>query len=332
MSRRDAQTDPFNAGDPTMPWDSEPHDAGSPDSSASQEEAAERGRKRSETAKRQPARRGRERSTASSPKSKTNRDTHDTAKSKAEKKDDKRVGCETIVGSIFVMFVALCVLIGIVTFFMVSCSDSDSGTSDDSSETQSQAFDYDAVQSLLIEQEQDALKRRLDALVEKDEATVKQVAGHIDADFAHYDPELTLESVGIDPTEIARWYLDHTTYDLSDSDETGANFYAYTDDGNTSWVCRAFFHVTAPGPGSVTWNLASFAYNLKQQHDGMLTDADKQGIRAKLEELEGQAEQQDNYVSVDFVGTCDEDGSNAKATIDEDSWDKVLSQVYSTFC
>lgn len=327
MSRRDAQTDPFNAGDPTMPWDSEPRDAGSLDGRASQEEAAERDRKRSETAKRQSARRERERSTTSSPKSKINRDTHDTAKSK----DDKRVGCETIVASIFVMFVALCVLIGIVALFMVSCSDSDSDTSGDTSETQSQAFDYDTVQSLLIEQEQDILKQRLDALVEKDEATVKQVAGHIDADFAHYDPELTLESVGIDPTEIARWYLDHTTYDLSDSDETGANFYAYTDDGNTSWVCRAFFHVTAPGPGSVTWNLASFAYNLKQQHDGMLTDADKQSIRAKLEELEGQAEQQDNYVSVDFEGTCDEDGSNAKATIEEDSWDKVLSQVYSTF-
>lgn len=327
MSRRDAQTDPFNAGDPTMPWDSEPRDAGSLDGRASQEEAAERDRRRSETAKRQSARRERERSTTSSPKSKTNRDTHDTAKSK----DDKRVGCETIVASIFVMFVALCVLIGIVALFMVSCSDSDSDTSGDTSETQSQAFDYDTVQSLLIEQEQDILKQRLDALVEKDEATVKQVAGHIDADFAHYDPELTLESVGIDPTEIARWYLDHTTYDLSDSDETGANFYAYTDDGNTSWVCRAFFHVTAPGPGSVTWNLASFAYNLKQQHDGMLTDADKQSIRAKLEELEGQAEQQDNYVSVDFEGTCDEDGSNAKATIEEDSWDKVLSQVYSTF-
>lgn len=315
MSRRDAQTDPFNAGDPTMPWDSEPRDAGSLDGRASQEEAAERDRRRSETAKRQSARRERERSTSSSPKS----------------KDDKRVGCGTIVASIFVMFVALCVLIGIVALFMVSCSDSDSDTSGDTSETQSQAFDYDTVQSLLIEQEQDALKQRLDALVEKDEATVKQVAGHIDADFAHYDPELTLESVGIDPTEIARWYLDHTTYDLSDSDETGANFYAYTDDGNTSWVCRAFFHVTAPGPGSVTWNLASFAYNLKQQHDGMLTDADKQSIRAKLEELEGQAEQQDNYVSVDFVGTCDEDGSNAKATIDEDSWDSVLSQVYSVF-
>lgn len=327
MSRRDAQTDPFNAGDPTMPWDSEPLDAGSSDGRASQEEAAERDRKRSEPAKRQSARRERERSTTSSPKSKTNRDTHDTAKSK----DDKRVGCETIVASIFVMFVALCVLIGIVALFMVSCSDSDTGTSGDTSETQSRAFDYDTVQSLLIEQEQDVLEQRLDALAEKDEATVKQVAGHIDADFAHYDPELTLESVGIDPTEIARWYLDHTTYDLSDSDETGANFYAYTDDGNTSWVCRAFFHVTAPGPGSVTWNLASFAYNLKQQHDGMLTDADKQSIRAKLEELEGQAEQQDNYVSVDFVGTCDEDGSNAKATIDEDSWDKVLSQVYSTF-
>lgn len=327
MSRRDAQTDPFNAGDPTMPWDSEPRDAGSLDGRASQEEAAERDRKRSETAKRQSARRERERSTTSSPKSKTNRNTHDTAKSK----DDKRVGCETIVASIFVMFVALCVLIGIVALFMVSCSDSDTGTSGDTSETQSRAFDYDTVQSLLIEQEQDVLEQRLDALAEKDEATVKQVAGHIDADFAHYDPELTLESVGIDPTEIARWYLDHTTYDLSDSDETGANFYAYTDDGNTSWVCRAFFHVTAPGPGSVTWNLASFAYNLKQQHDGMLTDADKQSIRAKLEELEGQAEQQDNYVSVDFVGTCDEDGSNAKATIDEDSWDKVLSQVYSTF-
>lgn len=327
MSRRDAQTDPFNAGDPTMPWDSEPRDAGSLDGRASQEEAAERDRKRSETAKRQSARRERERSTTSSPKSKTNRDTHDTAKSK----DDKRVGCETIVASIFVMFVALCVLIGIVALFMVSRSDSDTGTSGDTSETQSRAFDYDTVQSLLIEQEQDVLEQRLDALAEKDEATVKQVAGHIDADFAHYDPELTLESVGIDPTEIARWYLDHTTYDLSDSDETGANFYAYTDDGNTSWVCRAFFHVTAPGPGSVTWNLASFAYNLKQQHDGMLTDADKQSIRAKLEELEGQAEQQDNYVSVDFVGTCDEDGSNAKATIDEDSWDKVLSQVYSTF-
>lgn len=327
MSRRDAQTDPFNAGDPTMPWDSEPRDAGSLDGRASQEEAAERDRKRSETAKRQSARRERERSTTSSPKSKTNRDTHDTAKSK----DDKRVGCETIAASIFVMFVALCVLIGIVALFMVSCSDSDTGTSGDTSETQSRAFDYDTVQSLLIEQEQDVLEQRLDALAEKDEATVKQVAGHIDADFAHYDPELTLESVGIDPTEIARWYLDHTTYDLSDSDETGANFYAYTDDGNTSWVCRAFFHVTAPGPGSVTWNLASFAYNLKQQHDGMLTDADKQSIRAKLEELEGQAEQQDNYVSVDFVGTCDEDGSNAKATIDEDSWDKVLSQVYSTF-
>lgn len=327
MSRRDAQTDPFNAGDPTMPWDSEPRDAGSLDGRASQEEAAERDRKRSETAKRQSARRERERSTTSSPKSKTNRDTHDTAKSK----DDKRVGCETIVASIFVMFVALCVLIGIVALFMVSCSDSDTGTSGDTSETQSRAFDYDTVQSLLIEQEQDVLEQRLDALAEKDEATVKQVAGHIDADFAHYDPELTLESVGIDPTEIARWYLDHTTYDLSDSDETSANFYAYTDDGNTSWVCRAFFHVTAPGPGSVTWNLASFAYNLKQQHDGMLTDADKQSIRAKLEELEGQAEQQDNYVSVDFVGTCDEDGSNAKATIDEDSWDKVLSQVYSTF-
>lgn len=327
MSRRDAQTDPFNAGDPTMPWDSEPLDAGSSDGRASQEEAAERDRKRSETAKRQSARRERERSTTSSPKSKTNRDTHDTAKSK----DDKRVGCETIVASIFVMFVALCVLIGIVALFMVSCSDSDTGTSGDTSETQSRAFDYDTVQSLLIEQEQDVLEQRLDALAEKDEATVKQVAGHIDADFAHYDPELTLESVGIDPTEIARWYLDHTTYDLSDSDGTGANFYAYTDDGNTSWVCRAFFHVTAPGPGSVTWNLASFAYNLKQQHDGMLTDADKQSIRAKLEELEGQAEQQDNYVSVDFVGTCDEDGSNAKATIDEDSWDKVLSQVYSTF-
>ncbi len=327
MSRRDAQTDPFNAGDPTMPWDSEPRDAGSLGGRASQEEAAERDRKRSETAKRQSARRERERSTTSSPKSKTNRDTHDTAKSK----DDKRVGCETIVASIFVMFVALCVLIGIVALFMVSCSDSDTGTSGDTSETQSRAFDYDTVQSLLIEQEQDVLEQRLDALAEKDEATVKQVAGHIDADFAHYDPELTLESVGIDPTEIARWYLDHTTYDLSDSDETGANFYAYTDDGNTSWVCRAFFHVTAPGPGSVTWNLASFAYNLKQQHDGMLTDADKQSIRAKLEELEGQAEQQDNYVSVDFVGTCDEDGSNAKATIDEDSWDKVLSQVYSTF-
>lgn len=311
-----------------MPWDSEPRDAGSLDGRASQEEAAERDRKRSETAKRQSARRERERSTTSSPKSKTNRDTHDTAKSK----DDKRVGCETIVASIFVMFVALCVLIGIVALFMVSCSDSDTGTSGDTSETQSRAFDYDTVQSLLIEQEQDVLEQRLDALAEKDEATVKQVAGHIDADFAHYDPELTLESVGIDPTEIARWYLDHTTYDLSDSDETGANFYAYTDDGNTSWVCRAFFHVTAPGPGSVTWNLASFAYNLKQQHDGMLTDADKQSIRAKLEELEGQAEQQDNYVSVDFVGTCDEDGSNAKATIDEDSWDKVLSQVYSTFC
>ncbi len=327
MSRRDAQTDPFNAGDPTMPWDSEPLDAGSSDGRASQEEAAERDRKRSETAKRQSARRERERSTTSSPKSKTNRNTHDTAKSK----DDKRVGCETIVASIFVMFVALCVLIGIVALFMVSCSDSDTGTSGDTSETQSRAFDYDTVQSLLIEQEQDVLEQRLDALAEKDEATVKQVAGHIDADFAHYDPELTLESVGIDPTEIARWYLDHTTYDLSDSDETGANFYAYTDDGNTSWVCRAFFHVTAPGPGSVTWNHASFAYNLKQQHDGMLTDADKQSIRAKLEELEGQAEQQDNYVSVDFVGTCDEDGSNAKATIDEDSWDKVLSQVYSTF-
>ncbi len=327
MSRRDAQTDPFNAGDPTMPWDSEPRDAGSLDGRASQEEAAERDRKRSETAKRQSARRERERSTTSSPKSKTNRDTHDTAKSK----DDKRVGCETIVASIFVMFVALCVLIGIVALFMVSCSDSDTGTSGDTSETQSRAFDYDTVQSLLIEQEQDVLEQRLDALAEKDEATVKQVAGHIDADFAHYNPELTLESVGIDPTEIARWYLDHTTYDLSDSDETGANFYAYTDDGNTSWVCRAFFHVTAPGPGSVTWNLASFAYNLKQQHNGMLTDADKQSIRAKLEELEGQAEQQDNYVSVDFVGTCDEDGSNAKATIDEDSWDKVLSQVYSTF-
>lgn len=327
MSRRDAQTDPFNAGDPTMPWDSEPRDAGSLDGRASQEEAAERDRRRSETAKRQSARRERERSTSSSPKSKTNRDTHDTA----ESKDDKRVGCGTIVASIFVMFVALCVLIGIVALFMVSCSDSDSDTSGDTSETQSQAFDYDTVQSLLIEQEQDILKQRLDALVEKDEATVKQVAGHIDADFAHYDPELTLESVGIDPTEIARWYLDHTTYDLSDSDETGANFYAYTGDGNTSWVCRAFFHVTAPGSGSVTWNLASFAYNLKQQHDGMLTDADKQSIRAKLEELEGQAEQQDNYVSVDFEGTCNEDGSNAKATIDEDSWDSVLSQVYSVF-
>lgn len=314
MSRRDAQTDPFNAGDPTMPWDSEPRDA-VPLGRASQEEAAERDRRRSETAKRQSARRERERSTSSSPKS----------------KDDKRVGCGTIVASIFVMFVALCALIGIVALFMVSCSDSDSDTSGDTSETQSQAFDYDTVQSLLIEQEQDILKQRLDALVEKDEGTVKQVAGHIDADFAHYDPELTLESVGIDPTEIARWYLDHTTYDLSDSDETGANFYAYTDDGNTSWVCRAFFHVTAPGSGSVTWNLASFAYNLKQQHDGMLTDADKQSIRAKLEELEGQAEQQDNYVSVDFEGTCNEDGSNAKATIDEDSWDSVLSQVYSVF-
>lgn len=379
MARRDAQTDPFNAGDPTMPWDGEPHDASTLDGSSSRagdskrddiegmRGALEADRKKRERRERteKPKSAGRtpraskaDRRPATGPQgANASRSAHNDAPAKAgsnapgdapakdttkpAEKDDEHVGCGRVILNVIGAFVGLFILICIVSFLMVSCSGGEPAPSGDSSETaesaktQPQTFDYDTVQSQLLEQEQDLLKQRLDSYVEADDAAIDRVAALIDSDVSHNDPTLKLADVGIDSRELARWYLDNTTYELGDSNSgdssSGSDFYAYTDDGNTSWVGAAFFHVFAPDPNYVTWELQSYAMQLKKQGGGTIDDAGKAKVKAKLEELKASAKPRDNYVGTDFTGTCEEDGSNAKAAFDEDSWNTTTGQVYSIY-
>lgn len=379
MARRDAQTDPFNAGDPTMPWDGEPHDASTLDGSSSQiaepkrdDLEATRGALRADRRKREgrerteePKSAGRapraskaDRRHATGPQgANSGRNAHSDAPAKAgsnapgdapakgttrpAEKDDEHVGCGRVILNVIGAFVGLFILICIVSFLMVSCSGGEPAPSGDSSETegsaktQPQAFDYDTVQSQLLEQEQDLLKQRMDAYVEADDEAIDRVATLIDSDVSHNDPTLKLVDVGIDSRELARWYLDNTTYELGDSGagdgSTGSDFYAYTDDGNTSWVGAAYFHVFAPDPNYVTWELQSYATQLKKQGGGTIDDAGKDRLKAKLEEFKASAKPRDNYVGADFTGTCEEDGSNARAAFDEDSWNTMTGQVYSIY-
>lgn len=145
----------------------------------------------------------------------------------------------------------------------------------------------------------------LDSLVGGDEHYVGLVAQNFSEDFESWTGT-SVEEAGIDADEVARWALAHTTYDI----ESAYVFGEQTSDGY-AFESTVYFYLYAPRTSELAAGLSTFMSDEYDLWSGeVLTDGDREDIRAELERLMDEAEAGENYMSFDFAVTMDADGEN----------------------
>lgn len=203
------------------------------------------------------------------------------------------------------------------------------GSSDDAS-----GLDYGTykqVTASLEAQELEMFNSLLGRAAAADDEMVAEAATYLDAAFEGYCG-LRYADLGIDSSELARWALAGIV-----RDETSTYGYAYSeDDADTVYVGTCSEEITMPDVDELAWELSSYLheevdYDSSKLVSGSVDEAFKARAQQKLESLKQRAEQRDVYFYLDFTGSCDADGSNPVAALDESSWDYKFSRMFGLY-
>lgn len=355
MNRRYQQVDPFNAGDPIMPWDElgdefAPLDSGrgwtAPhDTSGSASTQAPSGTDSYPTASypttdkppRQQQSDGKAKGRAQKPRASKPR----TSKAKAPKAQTRQAAAPAKQGrtaksgiGYIVTAIAILMLLGGLLNAIGSCVSSVfSSTNDYVTSSKSDSFGGNGVtgvnwnnvnEKLQGQQEQD-FTTRLEAIKAGDDAAVKRGAQLLDKQFGLYASGRTLADVGVNSEDLARWMLASMTYD-----ESGISSALYVSDSSLTDDGYVAVDVTLPYYNSLIYAIYNYANDTyrDQLKAGALSDAAKADVRAKLSGIMANTQQQDMYVSVDTHASVDGGGSNARVTLDENDWNTQIDELF----
>lgn len=349
---RRQQVDPFNAGDPIMPWDqgSEyvPVGGGSrrPDAapdgnapaydspvSANHDEPWGGGFEGSQHTN--DARRPK---TARTPKGKApkgKKPASKTAKTAAAHTlEDERARSRrrSRRGMFTVKLIVILAILGFLTP-LAQCAMGPSApqirinTNDDGDSANSSSSDVDPAK-IMEDQQLQEITNRLSS-VQDDAALVQQAGAKLDQDFQMYTDGIAMQQAGIDPTELARWVLTSATYDPSTS-----NSYAYEDGGN-EYEGRVYLDVSTANTVDIPYDLGTFVHRdlLGYQPlpaDGLTADQKAQ-VATKLEEIKAKGNTSDSSLSFDFEGTWDPTSQKITTTMDEDEWSEQVIELFGIY-
>lgn len=204
--------------------------------------------------------------------------------------------------------------------------------SDSSSYSSNEGLDYDVyyeVKDEISAQGQQLVADRLDAVAATDEELLARGTDDVVSffnDYARYG-ELPLDTLGIDPAEIARWCMASLTYSV-DPDSV----YTFEEnDEETSWSGTAYVDVTVADVPSLLLDLVRFV-NDTYPDQTTFNDAEKAEIATKLQELEQKyASGMDHSLSFEFTGSCEADGSNPQAALNEDEWLSTFDSFFGVY-
>lgn len=190
---------------------------------------------------------------------------------------------------------------------------------------------YARVCDSLEAQELETFDSLLGRAASADEDMVAAGAAYLDAALEGYCG-LSYADLGIDSAELARWTLSGI-----ERDESSVSVYAYSEnDADTAYVGSCSEDITAPDMDEVAWQLSCYLdeevdYESSRLVPGSVDEGLQERAQRKLESLKQEIERGDVYFYLDFTGSCEADGSNPTATLDESSWDYKFSRLFGAY-
>ena len=356
MKRQTHNVDPFSATDPVMPWE-EPGQGFVPLGSSASEHTPppsqnhtdntySRRATRSKSAKKSRSdNTSSRRATRSKPAKQSRTDNtssrRETRSKTAERKKDVSLrGCAV---ELFIL-AAIIFLVASVTTCNTTTDNSDKHVSTSSSvissgsEISSDATNtsgkldsgtYESVRKELIRQEKEESQAISNDISSADEEYVALAASGLDATFSSYSGGATLADAGIDSSELARWFLTNTTFTFSDD----YFFASGASDDETAWTGTGYFGMDMPNSDDVIWELVQYLSDITDDtsQDTPLAAQDQELMRAKLESLKGEVERSEFNLMIEFVGSCNPDGSDATVTLNKDSWHAAFLRRFGVY-
>ena len=167
----------------------------------------------------------------------------------------------------------------------------------------------------------------LDGIQQGDGYYCDLIVQRLDEDFKTWTGR-SAEEAGIDLYALAQWSMSNMTYEVADQYE----LIEHSDSEGYTADCSIYFYLWSPNVGDVLSELSSFMTNdLETWRDEPLSDAEREQIQAKLQELMDEADpsKREAYLYIDYTGTTDVDGFNGEITFDDqEGWeDSILQQL-----
>lgn len=188
---------------------------------------------------------------------------------------------------------------------------------------------YTQVRDELAAQQLSRFNSLVESALAGDDELAAKGAGYLDTALDYYC-DLSYADLGIDSVELARWALASV-----ERGETRSNAYSENDEDTVySGTCSE--SMAACDVDEVAWQLASYLHELTGYDASMLVpgniDEEIQSLaQSKLESLKAETEKTDVYLSLDFTGSCDTDGSNPVATLDEATWENQFPRLLGLY-
>lgn len=151
------------------------------------------------------------------------------------------------------------------------------------------------------------VEAELQAYVSSEDAAVARAGEEVSRaieDWTGVDPA----ALGIDATELARWALENSSYEMSDT-------YAFAEPDADGYSVEGdvYFYVTAPDLGTVVNGISSLCYNelYDARGRGSLTPDEQALVEGRLEALRSEAltESSERFLYAVYEGSVDEDGN-----------------------
>lgn len=185
--------------------------------------------------------------------------------------------------------------------------------------------DYEAearVEGVISAEAAGRVEARLEAYVGADEDVVAQVGESYEQAVEDWSG-IGAEALGIDATELARWSLENSAYEMSDT-----YAFATPGDGGYDVTGSVFFYLTRPDPNVILEGVSSLCRGeLWDAVDrGSLTPDERALVSDRLEGLRADAlaEPQELFLYLDYTGFVDEGGEVTWITLESGLLDDLL--------
>ena len=213
-----------------------------------------------------------------------------------------------------------------------SASGSLSSPNYESSSSESLDFNtYTQVCNELEGQESGTVRQLMGRISSGDAGVVSKVATYLDDAFQSYSSDMTLEGIGVDSKELARWCLTNVSYSEDDIET-----YAYSTDGSdTAYTGAAYLYIQATDTLTLVSELSAYVRSDLLDYGNMpedgLTENQRALVAKRLEELKQADVPTTRALSFEFKGRCEPDGSNPQATLDEDAWNADFANLFGSY-
>lgn len=241
-------------------------------------------------------------------------------------KGRRRRGC-------LIAVVLIIVVTSGVPLAVVSCAsnlvdtalyDLDESTYQESSYDRYLDEEYSEIRDAAIGSASQQMETLFSSVISGEEPYVSAAAGSISEEVALWF-DRSPEEIGIDPAEIARWAYSLATYEPG---ETHAWVYSNAS-GGYDIDCSLYYTVSLPDVDEMVYDLYSRSTD---EIDGIysgdpLTPAERETIRAELEQLMDEPEMRETEIGVWPEGSADTEGRVSAISIDIGEWQEEVGRL-----